>query len=233
MRNELTFNGTNFSTFSAYIATSNFMDGASKDMESVKVLGRSGELIINNNRYNNITLKVLVYVTQNMKANMDAMRHYLESCHGYKTYSEALTSGEYRMASFSNMFVPDEYDNIAGTIVLEFNCMPQRWLTSGQSFVSFTADGSISNPTLFDAKPLLRVYGSGQIGVGTETLTLSQAGDAYVDIDCESMNAYEGSTNMNQYLQVTDFPVLKPGSNGLTLGTGITKIEVMPRWYTI
>ena len=173
MRNELTFNGTNFSTFSAYIATSNFMDGASKDMESVIVLGRSGELLINNNRYNNITLKVLVYVTQNMKTNMDAMRHYLESCHGYKTYSETLTSGEYRMASFSNMFVPDVYDNNSGTVVLEFNCMPQRWLKSGETPVSVS-----STPQTYTGNPISIDNPSGISAVSSLAVALNpvQAG---------------------------------------------------------
>ena len=125
------------------------------------------------------------------------------------------------------------YDTVGGTVELEFDCMPQRWLTAGQAFTTFTADGTITNNTLFNAKPLLRVYGAGQFGIGAETLELTQAGQAYVDVDCESMNAYEGSTNMNQYLTVTDFPVLAPGSNGVTLGAGITKIEIMPRWYNI
>lgn len=234
IKNEMTFNGVDFGTqYHAYIATSNFLDGASKDIESIKVLGRSGNLQIDNHRFNNITLKVTLYITENMQTNMNALRNYLASCVGYKTYTETLTPGEYRMASFKQAFAPEVYDTVGGTVELEFDCMPQRWLTAGQAFTTFTADGTITNNTLFNAKPLLRVYGSGQFGIGAETLTLSQAGQAYIDIDCESMNAYEGSTNMNQYLTVTDFPVLAPGSNGVTLGAGITKIEIMPRWYNI
>lgn len=234
IRNEMTFNGVDFGAqFHAYVATSNFLDGASKDIDSVKVLGRSGNLQVFNNRYNNMTLRVLVYVTENMKTNMDAMRSYLSSCVSYQIYTETLNPDEYRLASFKQAFAPDLYDINGGTVELEFDCMPQRWKTAGQAFTEFTESGTITNETLFDAKPLIRVYGSGQFGIGSETLTLSQAGQAYVDIDCDSMNAYEGSTNMNQYLTVTDFPVLAHGSNGITLGTGITKIEIMPRWYTI
>ena len=156
IKNEMTFGGVDFGTqFHAYVATSNFLDGASKDMDSVKVLGRSGNLQVNNNRYNNITLRVLVYVTENMKTNMDAMRSFLESCHGYQVYTESLNPDEWRMASFKQAFTPDLYDINGGTVELEFDCMPQRYKNSGKestdiSSESTTASGnpvSISNPS--------------------------------------------------------------------------------------
>ena len=54
-------------------------------------------------------------------------------------------------------------------------------------------------------------------------------------IDCESGYAYSGANNYNRYVSVSsiDFPTLAPGSNNITLGTGITKVIITPRWWTV
>lgn len=91
----------------------------------------------------------------------------------------------------------------------------------------------ITNPTLFDAKPLLRVYGTGTLGIASSTITISSA-DVYTDIDCELMDCYKGSANKNAYVSFSsnDFPVLKPGSTGFTF-SGITQVDITPRWFSV
>ena len=93
---------------------------------------------------------------------------------------------------------------------------------------------TITNPTRFDSQPLLRVWGTGQLGIGSQTVTITQA-DVYTDIDCEMMDAFKGTANKNPYVQLTDhnFPVFKPGVNNISLGTGITKVEITPRWWIV
>ena len=91
----------------------------------------------------------------------------------------------------------------------------------------------INNPTMFDSLPLLRVYGVGILGIGSHTVTITDADD-YTDIDCEMMDCFKGSANKNQYVQFSgnDFPTLEPGVNGFTF-LGITKVEVKPRWWSV
>lgn len=91
----------------------------------------------------------------------------------------------------------------------------------------------LENPTLFDALPFLRVYGTGILGIGSHTITITAA-DVYTDIDCEMMDCFKGSANKNQYVQFSgnDFPTLEPGVNGFSF-SGITKVEVKPRWWSV
>ena len=155
MINELTFNGKSFSEFSAYIATSNFLDGAAKDIQSVSVVGRSGALQLSNDKYNNLTLKVRMYITNDMQENMRKMRNFLESCWGYCRYEETQTPNEFRMASFKAAFVPDVYDVNVGVVDLTFDSMPQRFLKSGENWTTVSSSSSeisgnpvsISNPS--------------------------------------------------------------------------------------
>ena len=99
--------------------------------------------------------------------------------------------------------------------------------------MTFTSNGSIENPTEFESKPLLRVYGTGTLGIGSQSITISQA-DVYTDIDCEMMDCFKGTANKNANVSFSDynFPTLMPGTNGISL-TGITKVEITPRWWIL
>ena len=49
------------------------------------------------------------------------------------------------------------------------------------------------------------------------------------------MDAYKGTISKNGNVELSDynFPVLVPGTNTITLGTGITKVEITPRWWQL
>jgi phage-related protein len=57
----------------------------------------------------------------------------------------------------------------------------------------------------------------------------------YIDIDCETMEAYCGSTNMNANITLTSgkFPELASGSNAVAIGSGITQVTITPRWWIL
>lgn len=232
MINELTFNGKSFSEFSAYIATSNFLDGAAKDIQSVSIVGRSGALQLSNDKYNNLTLKVRMYITNDMQENMRKMRSFLESCWGYCRYEETQTPNEFRMASFKAAFVPDVYDVNVGVVDLTFDSMPQRFLKTGENWT--TVSSSLRNPTLFPSKPIIRVWGNGSLQINSVTVTVANSPYEYVDIDCELMDCYYGSNNANSYVSfsTTDYVTLQSGVNSFVI-SGFTKVEIKPRWYEV
>ena len=59
--------------------------------------------------------------------------------------------------------------------------------------------------------------------------------DEYTDIDCELEDAYKDSVNKNGCLILSggEFPVLQPGTTGIIFGAGVTKIELIPRWWCL
>ena len=59
--------------------------------------------------------------------------------------------------------------------------------------------------------------------------------DEYTDIDCELEDAYKDSVNKNGCLILSggEFPVLQPGTNGIIFGAGISRIELIPRWWCL
>ena len=95
------------------------------------------------------------------------------------------------------------------------------------------------NPTPFDAKPLIKVTGRGTLGIGEYILTITGTASQKLYIDCETMEIYtlEGTvpTGASSLVSINknDFPVLKSGTNYISVGSGITAVTITPRWWRI
>lgn len=241
MKNYFIFDGVSSQDFRTKIAISNMFDGAERDIESVSVPGRSGDLLFSNERFKNFTGEAQCYMYGNVQTLLPALRAFLLSREGYCRYEEAFRADEYRMASFQGGFQVSSSDRRGAAFALSFNCMPQRWLKSGEevivtgSLVMKNGAYILRNPTAFISKPLIRLHVSstahGTITVGNKTLTVSGI-SSYVDIDSEIMDAYTGSSNMNKNVNGI-FPELLPGDNNIKLSGAVTRADITPRWFTI
>jgi phage-related protein len=95
------------------------------------------------------------------------------------------------------------------------------------------------NPTQFESKPLLVVTGKGVLQIGDYVLTIVGRENQTIYIDCESQEAWEvvgaGRISRNDYIQNAgeEFPVLVPGINNISVGSGITAVTITPRWWRI
>ena len=235
MRNYFTLNGVNSITYGVYISGQGTFNAPGRDYNLIPVPGRNGDLIGPEKRLQNGTLTYPAFIYTNFKQNIEDFRNFLLSLVGYVDLVDTYHPGEIRKVCFTGPFDADVVSkNDAGKFDITFTCKPQRYLASGQSVTTLTANGSITNPTRFDSQPLLRVWGTGQLGIGSQTVTITQA-DVYTDIDCEMMDCFKGTANKNPYVQFTDhnFPVFVPGVNNISLGTGITKVEITPRWWIV
>jgi len=95
------------------------------------------------------------------------------------------------------------------------------------------------NPTQFESKPLIVVTGKGILQIGDYVLTIVGRENQTIYIDCESQEAWEvvgaGRISRNDYIQNAgeEFPVLVPGINNISVGSGITAVTITPRWWRI
>lgn len=230
----LTFDGTELTAaYNCFAFRDETDNSAARDGESIEVSGRSGNIFDDKKRWPNVDLSYILLFTS--ESDFDDCKAFLMSKIGYKMLSDSDHPNEYYKAFIKGKIAPqtDRNRNLFKFRV-GFERKPQRYLTSGSVVTTLTDNGSITNPTLFFAEPLLRVYGNGTLGVGAYSLTITNA-DGYTDVDSEMQDCFKGSASMNNYVTLTGhkFPLLVPGSNGITLGTGITKVEITPRWYTI
>jgi len=235
MRNSFTLAGVSSTAYGVYISGQGTFNAPARDWDMIPVPGRNGDLVGTERRFQNGTLVYPAFIYSNFKQNISDFRNFLLSLVGYQDLIDTYHPNEIRKVMFTGQFETDvEQKNDAGKFDIEFTCKPQRFLSSGNTKTTLTANGSITNPTRFDSQPLLRVYGTGILGIGSQSITITAA-NTYTDIDCEMMDCFKGTANRNAYVQFTDhnFPVLKPGQNNFSLGTGITKVEITPRWWII
>ena len=232
MINYLTYDGKNLRDFGVYVNGTYTFSSPERSINRIVIPGRNGTLTIDNKRYENMQVSYESFIINNFQENIEALRNYLGSAAGYRRLEETYHPDEYRMARFvSGLEVEATPLLREGNFTMIFDCMPQRFLKEGEIPVEYTTNGSIFNKTMQPAKPLLRVWGNGTVGIGDATLTLAGTTD-YTDIDCESMDAYYGATNRNDKISGT-FPVINPGSNGVSLGGSVTKVQITPRWWIL
>lgn len=244
--NAITFDGINSLDYGVYVTGEAVFDAPERVVEMVSVPGRNGAIAIDEGRFENIAVKYPAGMFSadqgGFAAKIARFRNELVSRHSYKRLTDTYNPEEFRMGLYKSglAVTPAGYVN-AGEFDIEFDCKPQRWLVSGETAQTFTATGTITNPTLFPARPLLAVTGAGILTVGTQTMTLIARSDpaSVLYIDCETQEAWEMigqfMASRNDYVQNAgaDFPVLTAGSNDVILGTGITQVEITPRWWRI
>lgn len=234
MRNYFILDGKSSTDFHTWIASSDMFDGAEHDDSAVEVPGRNGSIIFSNHRYKNYKGKLTCYIPNDMLDHIDYLRGFLSTRTGYCRYEEALRPEEYRMVRFTGGFSVDRSDRRGASFTLKFDCMPQRWHKRGEIPVSYSAAGKIYNSTEFDARPLIKCTGTaGTVTIGGVSVSVTGC-TSYVILDCEDMEAYEGSVSRNSTTTLTngEFPVIKPGVNDISF-TGFSKVEVTPRFWTI
>lgn len=238
-----TFDGTKSAVYGLMVSGSGTFNAPERDVTKIPVPGRNGTLTIDNGRFENITVTypgVMVFHTRaSFASQVLAVNAWLSSKPGYRRLEDDYHPEYFRLARFINGAEwTTEAINSAGRAKLQFDCDPRRFLKSGETAVTKTANGYITNPTLFDALPLITVYGSGagEIRVAGTTITISEIGDS-VTLDCESWRAYhenQGGTIEARDDTITGtFPSLHAGRNYVRLSGGVTSVDIIPRWWTV
>lgn len=235
--NTFIYNNVSSRSFHCLISGEDTFEKPAPDIEHIQVPGRNGDLILPGKRFPNVDITYHCIIKKNFVANYQELSEHLLKDQGYHRLEDTIHPGCYRMAVFASGISPSMLAlNKHGTFDLTFSCKPQQYLVEGESSIDLTASGYVTNPTKFDAKPLIRVYGYGELNVGGRVVHINSHSYAYIDLDCELEEAYCGNANCNSLVVLRTnnaFPVLVPNSNYVGFGTGITKVEVTPRWWTI
>lgn len=236
MKNVLTYGDIKSSDYDIYILSSDDEKSTERDIDTVSVPGRNGDLHFDNGRYSNITRKYQCYTRGDAGIKVTAYLAALMSVFGYQRIEDDLHSDYYKVGEILGNISPKFTTFKTGSrFDLEFDCKPQKYLKSGEKEITIITSATMFNPTLFDAKPIMYITGSGNLGINDDTIAIA-AHDEVMVLDFELGDAYSQSShsNYNQYITLTgnDFPVLKPGDNNIVAG-GSLNLTVIPRWWTL
>lgn len=236
MRPFFTFGAVKSIDYGVLISGEGTFNRPKRDYDEETVPGRNGTLLIDRGRFQNIAIEYPACIADDMPGRIDAFLNDLAALTGYQRLEDTYHPYEYRLAQFTGevKVKTEGYMNRHGKFDIKFNAMPQRYLKSGEKAIAYTANGTILNRTTMPSKPYLRIFGTGAgtVGIASETITISSI-STYVDIDCDIMDAFKGSTNCNGNVSFTGPITIPAGAHGITMTGNITKVEVTPRWYLI
>lgn len=171
------FDGESSKTFDLIITGGAIFDAPERDVELIEIPGRNGALVQDLGRFKNVTVTYQCALTSTKEHEfVDAMRkvrEWLCSKRGYCRLWDDFNPGEYRLGMFKGYIEVTNEAPVVGRFELFFDCKPQRFLLNGDNPVAVSDGGSIFNPTLFEAKPLLQVWGHGNVNINDETISVS------------------------------------------------------------
>lgn len=252
MSGTFTFNGVSSATYGLLVNNVTNFGSPARVVEKVQVPYRNGDLLIDTGTYNNYIVTYQVALINNFTADARSLAAWLLAPQGYQNLTDSYNTGETRKAAYYNeLDYTIEHLNRYGKATISFDCKPQRFLDSGETLIEIDTAGdvTVSNPTVFTAKPEIWIKGSAgdTCHIGQYDITLASSftqppATNGVYVDCENMQCYVvkpmlGGTNliinMNAYVQMpSGFPVLGSGNTTVNKDT-MTKVDIKPRWWRL
>lgn len=249
LNKELHFGTYNLSDCGCYIAGDSVYNAPLRVYDEYEIPGRNGNLLVSQNRFANIEVTYPAFIFADSQAEfadkMQQLRNNLYSFKGYQKIEDDYHPDEFRMGVYMSGLeaAPVQY-NRAGQFDITFNCKPQRYLTSGQTLTTLTANTNVTvnNPTPFDACPYFELSSGtngGTITINGTDITIAATGSsATVYLDTETGEAYTSAgANLNQYISIpgNEFPRLVPGNNTVkyTRSSGSATLKIRPNYWRI
>lgn len=211
------------------------------DIELVPVLGKDGELVVDNDRLKSVRFPIPVQLRlpEGVSVNEQATKisNWLKNSIGFSPLKFSGQPDFYYMALMYEQFDIRESLKNFGKTVLVFRLKPYKF-KNDDDLQEVVSGQNLNNDTGRVADPYIKVTGSGDITLknnGEDWLILYNVED-YIEIDSEVMSAYKDdlpqNNKMNSQLSPM-FPVLDTGDNVITIEGNVTKLEIHARWEVI
>ena len=172
----LTFGGESSRTYGVYITGEGVFNAPERAVEMITIPGRNGAFALDRGHFENIEVTYPAGIvadnpTDFAKAIAD-FRSFLCSKNGYVRLEDEYNPGEYRMAIYKSGLDVSHEGLQTGEFDIVFDCKPQRFLTSGETAVAVASGGKVTNPTLFEARPQLQLWGYGDIDIEGQAISV-------------------------------------------------------------
>lgn len=153
---------------------------------------------------------------------------------GYKRLVLSDDEEHFYLARAMRGISEDIRKGILNPFAIDFTAKPQKFLVSGEREVN--ADGTIYNPTAQNARPIIKITGSGDATVTVNTARISCKGLSSMEtivLDTETGNAMTDAwLNANGKVYYEDEILLVPGINNIYI-SGNATVRMIPRWFEI
>lgn len=190
-----------------------------KNIESINVSGRNGAFHIDDGTYKQKKYKIKCVLTDN--TYLDQIKTLFDGKGKLELSTEP--DREYN-AIVLNQIDFSKYLTYLREFTLNLELDPisyskietEKIITENSSFVG----GGNCN-----VNPIITITGTGTVTLNNIPIVVSETG---ITIDCELMNCTKDNLNKNDKVNIdTDFPYIKPETNTIVLGEGITSVSIV------
>lgn len=242
---DFSFNGVSLSSFGGRIIETPAHTIATRDKTFTKIYGQSGDELIDNGSYNNVTFSVEIgfftFVShQTAQQLARAIIDWLAPLqNGYYQYRDTENEGYFTQAALVNF---DQVQREMRTFLkatLTFNRVPFWYKNSGQTAIVFSNQAIIVNPEIYPSEPIIRLTYTGtaeyvtiRLLIGSEAVNVVM-GDApgYVQyLDGVEKQHYKIQSGQKIYLSSALPPNLVPGENIVSLSSSQVECSIIPNW---
>lgn len=186
MFKSLTFDGADSRDYGVYITGAGVYNAPQREVEMISIPNRNGSFALDKGRFENIEVTYPAGIYADSETDFaDAIsefRNLLCSKNGYCRLTDEYNPNEYRMAIYKSGLDVEPAQLRAGEFDIVFECMPQRYLTSGETEITVSDGQTLTNPTRFDAKPLIKAVGDGSISFNGYMIKLVNETVGYMEL---------------------------------------------------
>lgn len=239
---EIILNRKSSADYGVHVARPPDYEIPERSVETISVPGRNGDLHISTGSYKNVPIRYEVNfgsLTEKFPEMADKFIAWLQTANSYCRIEDSYNPKYFRYGTFKNNVTVENILDHAGKAEIEFDCMPQRFLKTGETSNWYYGTGAVTNPTAYSAYPILEISGSysGTVRIGKYSINVySISSNKTITVDCELGDAYHLNENLNDAIAVDPvlgFPILEPGDNEISMSGGVNAVRIKPRWWTI
>lgn len=211
------FNGVNSKDLGIVIKEMPPIVRAERNIESITVAGRNGDLHIDDGTYKSKKYSIVCILMDESK--IDDIKRLFNGIGILEISTEV--DREYE-ATIKNQVDFSKYLTYLKEFPLQFELQPIAYSKSAveKNYIenaNFNVGGTV------DVSPKIIVNGVGKITLNNTQVELLESG---ITIDCDLMNCTKDNINKNDKVNLDDFPTLKVGENSLVLGSGIESVFI-------
>lgn len=198
---------------------------AERVIEDIEVAGRAGTLTrLGGWRDTSIMLPLAI------KSGLAAYHKAALALTGAATIHLSSEPGAFRRVKHASISPLRQQLTQWGFFEANLVCEPFSYLDSGLTPHTLTASGQITNPGLVDAAPIMTIWGTGELALLINDVTYRVAAPAgQITLDSARLVAHVAGRVQTDAVTGT-FPILTPGVNRVSLGSGISRVEITGNW---
>lgn len=221
----LIFDGEDSRDYGVYITGEAVYNAPERVVEMIAIPNRNGAFALDKGYFENIEVKypagMFAATEAEFSASIADFRNMLCSRKGYVRLEDEYNPNEYRMAIYKSGLEVDPKKK-AGEFDIVFDCKPQRFLKSGEDPVEVSSGDTLTNPTLFEAKPLILTEGYGTLNIDGNEITVPNQ----LMGNTELQHLWRGNEVVDSYILASFYdkiPILAGVANdGDTVTAGMT-----------